>query len=1130
MKKIFSLQSVLFLLICTFALSSCKGLFNSGNVSELYLQENSNTYVGFTASSSSRNVVPWISNGDGTLRYELEIYDKDGNFLKNVTKPYEFDKEKLTQAIGKMYKERLSASVKQNEVVNEGEVVQTEEAVAQGEGKKNTEETVESEEQMIDLIVDELISKLDLGSEYITNLSMLYVDLEPGSYSFVINAYGNEELNKDILIMTGKSNVVEIKAAACDPTDLFLEYLIGEGAEENTESSNLDLNIINIPLKLVSNDTNKGFVEYTLYCSNFNKDDISYEFRYTTRSDFLANGNNASWKSSANEKNFEISLLNPREYFLKTNTFIDKEVIEEQLEYYSDDYENFYLTCSISDLKSDKYYVQCVVKQTLKGKEYPLYSGNVFDVLSGYKSSTCDELYGNPDYKDVTFFMQLEENETVTWRAPGSSYSYYGNETKVSLIQNKYYDVIEPEREGYTFTGWQRLNADDELEDFNWYFTYNNVEDGDKFYATWKLSGNTEIEPIEETIYKNITFNFQLDSDELIIWKEPGDLEERSYESIFTMVKEENFNGIMGIPVRENYEFAGWGKMVDGEIVETSDIIWTNGTDTFTSYSDILKEIGANATLAMEKFEDNETLYAIWNKVIYFNFIETYPQPENNEILWKYIGETQESNYTEEYKYLCKPGTSFELYPPTRTGWVAYRWTEYKNNGYVHTSQFEYSEYPIAPVTITYDSITAGTKFGISWYKTLKFDLNFNEGETINWASPLDTNEKDYSSSDNNVKVEISYEPNEKIRFSKPTKPGYTCVGWATTSDGTEPLDYITYNEARSKYEINSSDIDSSATYYAIWAKLITFNLNYEDEDATVTWQAPGKDEEEAYTSEYTYTIMPGTNFVLNLPTKDRYAFSKWLEYDEGNEIYIDPTQFLNPETPGPITISYDNIKDGTKIAAKWNGIINFDLNFIGDETINWASPESTGTYKKNYTSSSVEDFTYYFDPADVVNSFYFSTPTKEGYTCIGWGYTSNATQIVPAISPVNGGKDGYALQHSNALPGITYYAIWKKTVTFDFQLNEGETVSWQPPEDQGNTVNCSIYTYVVKATVNDAVWLFHPTREGYTFVEWLEWDASRNSYISSDLLNSLEDGGIWSVLNDTVAPGAKYSARWEPQ
>ena len=150
------------------------------------------------------------------------------------------------------------------------------------------------------------------------------------------------------------------------------------------------------------------------------------------------------------------------------------------------------------------------------------------------------------------------------------------------------------------------------------------------------------------------------------------------------------------------------------------------------------------------------------------------------------------------------------------------------------------------------------------------------------------------------------------------------------------------------------------------------------------------------------------------------------------------------------------------------------------------------------------------------------TTPTREGYTFVGWSETKTAT--TSSYTPGN----NYTL----SLKNYTLYAIWKaKTYTVSYNANGGT-----------GTVTSQTKTYGTNITLASSGF----TRSGYTLSHWNT--QSDGSGLSYNLGSSYTDAGavnvtlyaIWSVgeysliynaNGGTGGPGAdakKYGLKWK--
>ena len=334
------------------------------------------------------------------------------------------------------------------------------------------------------------------------------------------------------------------------------------------------------------------------------------------------------------------------------------------------------------------------------------------------------------------------------------------------------------------------------------------------------------------------------------------------------------------------------------------------------------------------------------------------------------------------------------------------------------------------------------------------------------------------------------------ITYSKPTRNGYTFLGWSTWSGSTEPETAFTPGYSYSSaYDI---------TLYAVWKQNQTtqYSLSFSLQGGTGTFNT-------LYGGYGERVQIPYTT-----PTKSGYTFKGWATYSGGSVSY----------QPGEYYTLYGN----STLYAVWQssgGTTQYYLNFNlqgGSGTFNTLY----GVYGERL-----------FIPS--------SSPTKNGYTFQGWSTSSTgspqyqpgdyytiysntilyaiwgeSTQYCTITFNANGGsgapskqqkiigettyipytkptRSGYAFQgwstsswatSADYQPGSTYtpygnmtfYAVWKQNVVKTWTITYNANGGYNAPAKQTANVGQSITITYSK-----------PTRNGYTFLGWSTWSGS---------------------------------------
>ncbi|MBQ6393519.1 MAG: InlB B-repeat-containing protein, partial [Eubacterium sp.] len=252
-------------------------------------------------------------------------------------------------------------------------------------------------------------------------------------------------------------------------------------------------------------------------------------------------------------------------------------------------------------------------------------------------------------------------------------------------------------------------------------------------------------------------------------------------------------------------------------------------------------------------------------------------------------------------------------------------------------------------------------------------------------------------------------------------------------------------------------ELSSNKTVYAIWRKKLT-----------LTYNANGGNGAPATATGYVYNSETEFEFTISdtKPTRTGYLFGGW--------------SLLKSDVVGPyaaggkITVSSDST-----LYATWMEITSMVF------TVSYQANGGSGV-PKNQSKNGGEDLTL----SDVI-------PTREGYTFIGWGTSSTATEA--AYSP-----GSIYSKDSN----IVLYALWEKKLTLSYQGNGGNNV----PASQSETVynEKTSYTFTISDTI--------PVRSGYTFVGWGTTTDATSTYGSGEQITITEDKTLYAIWSQDSA------------
>ena len=227
-------------------------------------------------------------------------------------------------------------------------------------------------------------------------------------------------------------------------------------------------------------------------------------------------------------------------------------------------------------------------------------------------------------------------------------------------------------------------------------------------------------------------------------------------------------------------------------------------------------------------------------------------------------------------------------------------------------------------------------------------------------------------------------------------KKGYAIIGWNTNKNATTSI-----------WNINTSkSISSSATYYPILkANIYTITLNNQGATSSGTKKVYYQYNTTKtingttcyyYTNSSLTTCLSG-GYNINKPSKTGYSFKGYYTSTNGS---------------------------GTNYVNSSGTFINNAYKTIGDKTLyaNWQANTYTITYNANGGSGAPSSQSYTYDPNnDTVFYLSSTTPSRSGYTFLGWSLSSTATSASYSAG------QRWGTHNAN---NYTLYAIWKKTVT----------------------------------------------------------------------------------------------------
>ena len=284
-----------------------------------------------------------------------------------------------------------------------------------------------------------------------------------------------------------------------------------------------------------------------------------------------------------------------------------------------------------------------------------------------------------------------------------------------------------------------------------------------------------------------------------------------------------------------------------------------------------------------------------------------------------------------------------------------------------------------------------------------------------------------------------------------------------------------------------------------------------------------------------------GTASVPETPTRDGYVFSKWTTDVAGEHEYDFATTVSAPITlyaqwTEAKTVTFD-VQGGSEIAAQQvqtgkSAVRPENPERVGYAFAGWYTSADTSGSEYDFTAAVNDDVTLYakwtpnmyavtfdsqggsaVDAQQVAYGGYATqpaTPTRDGYTFVGWTTDAAGTTPYGFGMPVTGGITLYAKWDD---AGATYH-----TVTI--HLNDGDNYSSDLPQDMTLFVKEG-----EKLTIPDSA----PSRGGYRFAgltsdEQRKTDYDAGTAVTADMTLYAKWVKTWTVTFDTAGGSAVNS------
>ena len=339
-------------------------------------------------------------------------------------------------------------------------------------------------------------------------------------------------------------------------------------------------------------------------------------------------------------------------------------------------------------------------------------------------------------------------------------------------------------------------------------------------------------------------------------------------------------------------------------------------------------------------------------------------------------------------------------------------------------------------------------------------------------------------------KTESEVEYNAAItKPADPQKEGYTFTGWDAVIPAKMPEQALTFTAQFqiNKYKVKFVDEDQTTVLlaeaeYEYNADLTTVapdmtNKTNVDGAPFSTWVASFGDwTGKVPASDVVYTALYGGEFDLVFKVDGQEVKKAVVEYNNA---------FTAPEAPSKTGFNFTGWKDQfDKAPADYSSKMPAK-NVIFEAQ--WEIIHYTFTYTLN--GGAIEGENPNLTDVTIESSFTLKNPVRKGYNFVGWtatGIATPSTQVAIANTQANN----------------TYVANWEAiNYNLTYNLNGGAL-----PE---NITNPATYT------IEDAVALNNPVKEGYTFTGWTGTElaeASTSVTIPAGSVDNRSYEATWSI------------------
>ena len=650
------------------------------------------------------------------------------------------------------------------------------------------------------------------------------------------------------------------------------------------------------------------------------------------------------------------------------------------------------------------------------------------------------------------------------------SYNTKGGSSVATQTKYKNVDLTlagTPTKSGYRFLGWTD-EQNGEVVKFEPGDTYTIDGDNKILYAIYELnvaeitlSGNVGG---TEKIYQKYNDGFYLTNNN-------GTLSNKMTTS----------SNPITVPQKDGYKFEGYYTQANGQGTK---FIESNGK--------------LSSTASSTQFNANGSLYAYYTPYkLTINYYANGAQKDNGTT----INNQKLTTDTYDYDGTDLASTGLKNYDGgTGATWnltkIGYTASKYYHIGSANNSTKVHENTNYAKIQDLATAMNKGEDL-----KTSDVEVNIYAGWTAN-TYQVSFNANGGTGTMSNQ----SFTYNEALKALTTnafTRAGYTFTGWNTSADGQGDA-YLNEEQVQNLTSTNNATIILYAQWtvntYAVTYDYNTTNYdfdgsNYIDTKYTVDWDRNFK-----------------LNSTVNIPTlNQRYLlFGNYNSNKELNLEFSDANK-LRVYSQGDIGLSSQTITNNTDIALDFNYSAN-NKSFIFTSTGTNSNASATGTNDKtgvaaqslrigtdNRTDGTFKPYT--LKQASITDYYTYgskvtrlpNTPTKPGYTFVGWYSTSAAS-------------GGTEITTNTDVPtsNVTYYARWTpNNYTVTANSDGGTIASTSGWTGTGDTSTKSVTydsTYGTLPTISKA---------GYSLEHWykLPKELEKIDYLESSGSNYINSG-----------------------